>query len=98
MLQDLRTTQAVGAEVQEWLITNRMRRAVAIGLRKVALLTPQSVFGQLAVNQVCNKVMINGIELDNQFFDDEVKAVQWLRYGGEALVRTDKFKQFKMYF
>jgi hypothetical protein len=84
MLQDLRTAQAVSSEVQEWLITNWIPRAVAIGLRKVALLTPQSIFGQLAVNQVRNKLMVNGIELDNQFFDDEVKAVQWLRYGSEA--------------
>lgn len=82
MLQDLRTTQAVGAEVQEWLITNWVPRAVAVGLRKVALLTPQSVFGQMAVNQVRNKVMINGVELDNQFFDDEAKAIQWLRHNG----------------
>ncbi|WP_250629846.1 hypothetical protein [Rhodoflexus caldus] len=84
MLQDLRTAQAVGTEVQEWLINDWVPRAVAIGLRKVALLTPQSLFGQLAVNQVRNKVIINGIELDNQFFDDEVKAIQWLRDGSKA--------------
>lgn len=84
MLQDLQHTQAVTTDMQEWFATSWLPRAAAGGLRKIALLTPKSVFGQMAVNQVKKKFSINNIDIESMLFDDEVKAVQWLRHGSEA--------------
>lgn len=81
MLQDLQHTQAVTADVQEWFATSWLPRAAAGGLRKIALLTPKSVFGQMAVTQTKKKFRINDIDIESMLFDDEVMAVQWLRHG-----------------
>lgn len=79
MLQDLRTTQAVSADIQEWFATSWFPRAAALGLRKIAVLTPQSVFGQMAVDRVRNKIMVNDFQISTQSFDDEQDAIYWLK-------------------
>lgn len=81
MLQDLQQAEAVTADIQEWMVASWLPRAAAVGLRKIALLTPRSVFGQMAVNQVKNKARANNTtDIESMFFDDEAKAIQWLRH------------------
>jgi hypothetical protein len=81
MLQDLTQVRAVAPEDQDWITTNWVPRAMTAGMRKVAMLTPASVFGQIASQNVQVKVAVNGLDLYNQFFDDYAKAEAWLLGG-----------------
>jgi hypothetical protein len=81
MLQDLTQVRAVAPEDQDWITTNWVPRAIAAGMRKVAMLTPASVFGQMATQNVQGKVAINGLDVHNRFFDDYAKAEAWLLGG-----------------
>jgi hypothetical protein len=78
ILQDLALVKAVAPDDQDWVTVSWIPRAIAAGMRKVALLTPTSIFGQMATNNVNINVKINGIDLHNQFFDDYAKAEAWL--------------------
>jgi hypothetical protein len=78
ILQDLTLVKLVAPNDQEWVTVNWIPRAIAAGMRKVALLTPTSIFGQMATNNVNVNLKINGIDLHNQFFDDYAKAEAWL--------------------
>lgn len=84
MLQDLQQAQAIANDMQEWIAASWLPRAAAVGLRKIALLTPSSIFGQMAVNQVKNKARVNTTDIESMFFDDKAKAIQWLRYNRTA--------------
>jgi len=78
MLQDLTMVKAVGPEDQAWIYTNWMPRAIAAGMRKVAILTPASAFGQMAASNVSIRAKINGLEIYNQFFAEYAEAEAWL--------------------
>jgi hypothetical protein len=85
MLQNLQHTQAVTAEFQEWYATSWLPRACDRGLYRVALLTPRSIFGQLAVNKVAEKFRLyNSAYVESASFDDETQAIQWLKYGEQV--------------
>ncbi len=78
MFQDLTMVKAVAPEEQAWIFTNWVPRAIAAGMRKVAILTPASAFGQMAASNVSTSAKVNGLEIHNQFFADYAEAEAWL--------------------
>ncbi|MCS7019696.1 MAG: hypothetical protein RMJ87_11435 [Cytophagales bacterium] len=78
MLQDLRHAQAVGMEMQEWIISYWLPRAVEVGIQKIAILAPVSIFAKIAIEQIKGKSPVSNVVLESQIFEQEESALQWL--------------------
>jgi hypothetical protein len=76
LLGDIKEFVLIGADDQQWLTTNWIPRALAAGLRTVALVTPIFYFNRVAVETVAQKLDPQSIVV--QHFDTGDAARQWL--------------------
>ena len=76
LLGDIKEFVLIGADDQHWLSTNWIPRAMAAGLRTVAMVTPVFYFNRVAVESVGQKLDPEALIL--QHFDDRDTASQWL--------------------
>jgi len=79
-LSDASHMAAVTQEDQRWIVSNWTPRARALGLRKMAIMTPRSGVSRLSVNQMLKAAApLRGDELQTAYFDTPEKAAAWLR-------------------
>jgi hypothetical protein len=76
LLGDIKEFVLIGADDQNWLSTDWIPRAVAAGLRTVAMITPVFYFNRVAVESVGQKLDPDALIL--QYFDTRDAARQWL--------------------
>jgi hypothetical protein len=77
LLGDVSRFVLIGAEDQAWLNQNWIPRAVAGGLRHVALVQPSYYFNKVAVETVSSR--IDPEHLSVSFFGDVAGARDWLK-------------------
>lgn len=76
-LADLRRLGPIRQVDQQWTSEDWFPRAVASGVRFMALVSPTAAVSRLSVKQIMNKV--KDIELVTSNFDDMEDARAWLR-------------------
>jgi hypothetical protein len=76
-LADLRRLGPVTLEDQKWSNEDWFPRALAAGLRCMALVSPRKVVAQMSVRTIMSKVLDRN--LTTAHFDDLEQARQWLR-------------------
>jgi hypothetical protein len=78
-LGDIRRLPSFDTADTKWVNDNWFPRAVAAGIRRIAIVAPKRVVLALAVKSFMAR--INGQEVANQHFDDIEAARAWLRAG-----------------
>jgi hypothetical protein len=63
-------------EAERWVNEDWFPRAIAAGLKKMALVIPKSALGKMSVESVMGKVP--GTELTTAYFDSQEAAKKWL--------------------
>lgn len=76
-LADLRQLGPVRQEDQQWTNAEWFPRAVAAGVRYMALLAPRAAVSRLSVRQIMSRV--NDVNLITAHFDDLEAGRTWLR-------------------
>ena len=76
-LADLRQLGPVRQDDQQWSNQDWFPRAIAGGVRWMALVSPRAAVSRLSVKQVMSKV--NNVNLVTAYFDDLEVARAWLR-------------------
>jgi SpoIIAA-like len=75
-LADMRNMGVVAVDDQVWANIDWFPRAVKIGIRKMALVMPQSIVAQSSVIRIMRRV--DGINIETAMFDNQADAKQWL--------------------
>lgn len=75
-LSDIRNQGIVGPENATWVQKEIVPKAVAAGLKKIAVVMDKDVFKEYYVNKIKNGSEANGIM---QYFDTESAANAWLK-------------------
>jgi len=76
LLGDIREFVLIGAEDQAWLSQVWIPRAISVGLRTVAMVTPVFYFNRVAVENVEKNLGPDSLAL--QYFDNRDDARAWL--------------------
>lgn len=76
-LADLRNMKVLSLEDQEWSSNNWFPRAIEGGIRKMAIVLPQSALGKMGVKNVMNKV--GDIKIETSYFPTIEEAEKWLK-------------------
>ena len=66
----------IAPKVQEWTNENLFPRILALGVKRVAILLPEEIVLQLALEQVMTESL--GIEFETKYFSNEAEARSWL--------------------
>lgn len=82
-LADLRHLGPVRQEDQQWTNTDWFPRAVAAGVRYMALVAPRAAVSRLSVRQIMSRV--NDVNLITAHFDELEPARAWLRNPGKGV-------------
>ena len=77
VLAAVRDLVLISADDQEWLMRKFVPRAIQFGFRSVAIVRPQSYFGNVAIERVTENV--NTKNLTVSIFDTTEDAVGWLK-------------------
>ena len=77
LLGDITDFVLIGAEDQAWLNENWLPRAMDVGLRIAALVTPTFYFNRVAVDNVVKK--LDPIRLQVAYFATRGEAADWLK-------------------
>lgn len=89
ILTDTREQDTVEAEDLDWLQSEWMPKAKAIGVRFIAMMVSDNVFGQYAVEDFAENAPQNEIQV--LMFNDWDKAKEWLKEQSERrLAATEK--------
>lgn len=75
-LADLRDLGTVTNEDQQWSNEDWYPRAIAAGIRYMAIIMPKSYVSTLSVKNILTKV--EDIEIETQYFDSVEEAKHWL--------------------
>jgi hypothetical protein len=78
-LNDFRKMKPVAPEDQDFINRDWLPRLVRAGLRRSAVLAPESAIAQMSLTAVVARVA--DVELNTNYFGDEQAAVDWLRQG-----------------
>lgn len=78
-LNDFRKMKPVAPEDQAFINQDWLPRLVRAGLRRSAVLAPESAIAQMSLTAVVARVA--DVDLSTKFFGDEREAVAWLRGG-----------------
>lgn len=72
------TTQILpfGKEAERWMNEDWFPRAIAAGVKKMALLIPKSSLGKMSLESLMGKVP--GTDLTTAYFDNQEAAKKWL--------------------
>ncbi|MBN1116912.1 MAG: hypothetical protein JXA77_06900 [Bacteroidales bacterium] len=78
-LNDSRDMKVIGKEDQKWLEEFVTNQALKYGLKYIAFVLPENVFGKLIVNAYIKSTLDRkASELEIKTFSDYNKAVEWL--------------------
>lgn len=75
-LSDCRNTRAVRQADQDWIHRDWFPRALAAGLRRMAVVSPATVAAQMNYSEIMGRV--SGSSLDVDFFPTVEEATAWL--------------------
>lgn len=78
-LADTRKLKVFSDEDSRWVNEDWFPRAIQAGVRRMALLVPESVLAQMALKRLMQKV--KDVELETAYFDSVEKAKAWLMHG-----------------
>lgn len=76
-LADMRKMGVVSPENQKWSNEDWFPRAIAAGIKKMALVVPASTLAQMSVDSIMSKV--EGASLETAYFDNIEDAQAWLK-------------------
>ncbi len=79
LLTDTRRMEVILPDDQVWTETDWVPRAMAAGLRRMAVVMPEKAVAQLSVSRLSDRVDFETIGLERVFFDSVEKARVWLR-------------------
>ncbi len=75
-LADLRDLGTVPKSDQDWSNTDWFPRAVAGGLKKMAIIMPKSILSSMSVRNILTEM--NGKSIETEYFETEGEAMAWL--------------------
>lgn len=76
-LADLRDLGTVPTKDQEWSNNDWYPRAIAGGIRKMAIIMPKSTLSSMSVKNILTKVQ--GVDIETNYFDNIDAAKEWLK-------------------
>lgn len=76
-LADLRKMQVLSLEDQDWSTNDWFPRAIKGGIRKMAIVLPESALAKMGLKNIMNKV--GGIEIETSYFSSIDEAEKWLK-------------------
>ncbi len=79
LLTDTRGMEVILPDDQAWTEADWVPRAMAAGLRRMAVVMPEKAVAQLSVARLSDRVDFETIGLERVFFDSVEKARAWLR-------------------
>ena len=86
MLSDNRESRVIGAEEQQWIREIWLPQVLAVGLRYMAIVLPQSVIAQMSFKAIAQKSTFQphsqsepGPSLESHNFSEVAEAEKWLR-------------------
>lgn len=66
----------IGLETQQWLAENLYPRAIAAGMKRVAVVVSEELIAQLSVEQAIQEDKTDSFQ--TQYFDNKDEALEWL--------------------
>lgn len=78
-LADLRKSRIVNQEDQNWMRYDWSPRSLLAGVRRVAIILPESELAKMSVDAIITK--IENSQVETSYFDEVAKAKEWLRAG-----------------
>lgn len=76
LLVDTSKLKVMPPENQEWIQESWFPRAMDVGLKKMAFITPENIFGEVSAKNANEKA--NQLPLDLAYFSDYLEAETWL--------------------
>jgi hypothetical protein len=73
------TDFTISTELQSWSEELFVPILMGIGTTKYAIVVPESIFGQVSMEQTIEEVEQHNIDIEFQYFDSEEDAVSWLK-------------------
>ena len=77
VLASIKNMVLIGMEDQQWLDVYFLPRAIKFGFKALAIVTPDSYFNKVAVENISGKV--DKDQLDIRFFDEVSEAREYLK-------------------
>ena len=77
VLANIREMVLIGVDDQKWLYENFFLKAIKFGFNKIAIITPESYFNKIGLENVSNKIDKKKLKIN--FFDDVEEAKEWLK-------------------
>ena len=68
----------IDPEDQEWVNTDWLPRAIEAGYRKVAIIVPEDIFSQIAVDDIMEKAREEA-PVEDHYFTNLEEAKAWLK-------------------
>jgi len=79
VLADIRHMTLIGMDDQQWMERDFLPRAIKFGFKRIAIITPNSYFNKVAVENISYK--IDKEKLNIHFFESLEDGKTWLKAG-----------------